>query len=897
MKARSDKSFHVLLIDDDPGILDVIANTIRGMGYHPLLADGGGQAMELLALHGEDVIFILSDMRMPGADGLKIRQMLWEKYRDIPFAIVSGYVDRELALKAVDLQICAFLDKPIDDDQLIGLITEKSRDRVQNIEERRMLEQSFIEESQDILEELEPLLLSLEVDPQNLETVNTVFRYVHTIKGASGVMGRDDITTFLHSYEDLLTRLKNREVPVQPAVIAILIKGYDQLGLIIQSLARHEKVNLDLSRWKAMFRLDDLAAIPAAQDGVTDAAARETTGGGSTTSSSKKDSILVPSTMLDEFMMMSGEITVIRNMVNKLVVSIEKKLPRDEDINLLGELLEEMHKINGGMQVQIAELRKIPMASVFRKVPRAVRDLAKGLGKSVKVDIDGEQVRVDAAIAQGMNNCLIHMIRNSLDHGIETPDVRKQRGKNPEGVIRLACREENDEVIVTLSDDGGGLDPDKIREKLVSKGLFTDEAVASMPVKTVLHQIFLPGFSTAATVTDVSGRGVGMDMVMSTVLELKGRVDVDSQVGQGTQFNFRIPVPKSVTIINSLIIRHGTQCFAIPQDNIVRLLRLGDERLKQDVSHLEGSSVLKLDGGLLPLVNLSQLLQIKHESADDVDMQILIVNSESGRFALAVDEILDAEDIVVKPLHRSVDEVGAYAGATFLGDGSVGLILDIPRLTKRLAVSKLTEIEDSGSSVGDTGTEGASVVEDDYLLFELDVPGLFCLPLDRVFRLEDFDRQQVKFSGGRPVLIYRDQIMPLIDVASVMGLSASGNRLHDGEDKQSLFVVRRDKGYFGLWIRNIVDVTKATGDLDTNVSSHPGVLGVMIVNHRTATVIDEIAIIQLAGFRISEDQPSESGGYSQLSESTGLESAVQTSAGQDSNHGIKSEEAAGWGMF
>ncbi len=433
----ADKPFYVLLIDDDPGILGVIANTIQEMGFHPLLADGATQAVEHLAQYGDDVIFILSDMRMPGADGLKIRQMLWDQYREIPFAIVSGYVDRDLALKAVDLQICAFLDKPIDDDQLAVLITEKSRDRVQNIEERRMLEQSFIEESQDILEELEPLLLSLEVDPQNLETVNTVFRYVHTIKGASGVMGRDDITKFLHSYEDLLTRLKNREVPVQPAVIAVLIKGFDQLGMIIQSLARSEKINLDLPRWTVVFRLDELDGTPAAQVPEVGSGAPEGATGVSATSSSKKDSILVPSAMLDEFMMMSGEITVIRNMVNKLVVAIEKKLPGDEDITLLGELLDEMHKINGGMQGQITELRKIPMASVFRKVPRAVRDLAKGLSKSVRVDIEGEQVRVDAAIAQGMNNCLIHMIRNSLDHGIESSEVRKQRGKNPEGVSGL----------------------------------------------------------------------------------------------------------------------------------------------------------------------------------------------------------------------------------------------------------------------------------------------------------------------------------------------------------------------------------------------------------------------------------------------------------------------------
>ncbi len=452
-------------------------------------------------------------------------------------------------------------------------------------------------------------------------------------------------------------------------------------------------------------------------------------------------------------------------------------------------------------------------------------------------------------------------------------------------------------MIVILSDDGGGLDPERIREKLVSKGLFTADALATMPTKTVLHQIFLPGFSTAAVVTDVSGRGVGMDMVMSTVQELKGRIDIDSVVGQGTQFNFRIPVPKSVTIINSLIIRHATQCFAVPQDNIVRLLRLSDERQKQDVSHLEGSSILKLDGDLLPLVNLSQLLQLPNGSDGAEDMQILIVNSESGRFALAVDEILDAEDIVVKPLHRSVDEVGAYAGATFLGDGSVGLILDIQRLTKRMAGSQTAEADGQTSSIENADAGNVAVVDHDYLLFELDTPGLFCLPLSRVFRLEDFDRHQIKHSGGRPALIYRDQIMPLIDVAGVLGMPASGNRMQDQEDKQSLFVVRSDKGYFGLWIRNIVDVARATGEVDTNVSSCSGVLGVIVVNHHTATVIDEIAIIQLAGFRISDREISESDGHPQPKESLTLETTAQTVASEESNPGSSGGEAAGWGMF
>lgn len=882
----TEMTYKILCIDDEVDMLKLLASIIEDAGYVALLAQNEAEALSQLEKNDRETILVLSDLRMAGSDGLKIRQRLIPKYPDIPFAILSGYVDRELALKGMEYDICAFLEKPIEEQNLLQVIRDKTKMRVSAIVERITLEKSFIEESLGILDELEPLLLNLESDPENQDTINTIFRYIHTIKGASGVMERDEITKFLHSFEDLLTRIKSREVGATPAVVNVLLKGYDIVIKVIQSLDHQTEMPFDLAKLTSIFDVQQgVVQITHGDTGVSGGAASAA----ADVKSTKAESILVPATMLDEFMTKSGEITVIRNMVNKLVVSIEKKLVRDDDVHFLGEMLDEMHKINGTMQNQITELRKIPMSSVFRKIPRLVRDLAKDLGKSVKVELEGDKQRVDAAIAQAMNNCLVHMIRNSLDHGIEDPATRKTRGKPAEGFLHLKCWEERDDVLITLQDDGKGIDPEVIREKLVSKGLVTQEAAAAMSAKTLLHQIFLPGFSTAAVITDVSGRGVGMDMVMSTITEMRGKIEIDSKVGVGTKFTFRLPIPKSVTIINSLIVKIQDQCFAIPQDSIVRLLRIEAERWSQDALDMQGTMVFKLDGHLVPLVYLSTVLEKPGDSNPKDEHNIVIIQSEYGRMALVVDEILDAEDIVVKSLHKSISDIGVYSGATFLGDGSVGLILDINRLAQRVNPGVLTypATSDGNAELG----EGLNASVSEVLLFELHNDELYGIPLTQISRLDEFNPTSLKFSGGQSVLIYRETIMPVIDVASVLGLNPETSVIESGIEKHPLLIIEANHQFYGLKIHKILDVVPHTESFDRNDRESGGVTDVAIVQGRTTTIIDAFEVLASAGFKLKRKE--EKSSEHAVMELTKVDVQNVTEEQQMGEGSI----AAGWGMF
>jgi two-component system chemotaxis sensor kinase CheA len=847
----------VIVVDDEEDICTPIAEMISASGYQGLPVTSGQEALDLLSRQKNHIAGIVSDYKMPGMSGFDLRQkMIEQDFKEIPFILISGFIQKEDALSAVHLKVSAFLQKPVSPEKIIETLDHEFADRVASLDEQAEIEACFFEEAVDLLEELEPLLLSLEDHPTDQVTIDTIFRLVHTVKGGSGVLDDTEITDFLHVYEDLLSKIKRGETQASPEVVTVLLSSFDVANRLIQALKDDQAHDIDIKA--EMTRLVDVTSAKKTSSGASteNLQAKQNTAE-QAASGKKKDSIEVPTNMLDEFMGMSGEITVIRNMVNKLVRAIEKKLPGDEDVSLLSELLDEMHKINGSMQSQITELRKLPIEGLFRRLPRTVRDLARKLGKDVRLETEGEGLRIDTSLSQVLAGCLTHLVRNSVDHGVETKEQRLAAGKDEQGVVHLTCREDGENVYVTIKDDGGGINPDKIRQKAVSKGLYSEVEAAGLSDHQVMQLVFEAGFSTAEVITDVSGRGVGMDMVRSSVEALRGKIEVNSTLGTGTSFEIILPIPRSVVIINSLIVMTGDREFAVPQDSVSRLLRIDADEKDSIITRLEGGQVVTVDGRLLPLVDLHQVFMGSLSPSlecRESELNILLLHSDNAEFGLVVEAILDAEDMVVKSLHPGVESVGLYSGATFMGDGSVGLILNVDGLEPKsdllisTADQQLAKAKVSVEATKQTESEGQ-----DLLIFDLPCPGVFATPLASVYRLERFKVEQFRYSGEQVVVQYREKLMPIFDLAKALNLGSvkKGERGKQDDNEVAVVVAEANGKLVGMTIDGIQDVIRFSGVCDTALSNREGIVGGAIYENRTLNIVDLTWVAQQSMTRLS----------------------------------------------
>jgi two-component system chemotaxis sensor kinase CheA len=527
-------------------------------------------------------------------------------------------------------------------------------------------------------------------------------------------------------------------------------------------------------------------------------------------------------------------------MVNKLVRSLETSYPGNKDIGHLAELLEEMHKINSGMQARLVDLRKAPLSNVLRPLPRTVRDLSRQLGKDIVLTMRGDDLRVDTTIGQALSDSLIHLIRNSVDHGIEPAADRRAAGKPAQGSVAITCQEQGEEILIELADDGRGIDPAVIRAKAVEKGLLKTEAAAALSNTEAMQFIFESGFSTAKQISDVSGRGVGMDMVRTAVRALNGDIEVRSQRGEGTTFVLRLPTPKSVLIINSLLLVSDDQTFAMPQDQIVRLLRLDGGNDRVVVVDCAGAKVLQDGDRILPIVDLRRVLaQAPRAAAQAGDVQsVVLVKSKRFEYALLVDAILDGEEIVVKPIGPHLASLQTFAGATFLGDGSVGLILDVDGIAQVAALA--------GEATSQRAHAEATVADDglELLLMRTTHPGLFGVPLAQVHRIEEMRPEDVRWALGQCVMNYRGGIMPIYELDELLAL---GRADRPTVEARPIVVVEHEERFLGIAVREIADVARTLRPIDTQARDRPQLAGSVFVGEEPASVVDLYDVLAQKG--------------------------------------------------
>jgi two-component system, chemotaxis family, sensor kinase CheA len=575
--------------------------------------------------------------------------------------------------------------------------------------------------------------------------------------------------------------------------------------------------------------------------------------------------------LLDHLMNLVGELVLARNQILQFA-------NRTEESTLVAAS-QRLNLITTELQGGVMKTRMQPIGNIWSKFPRTVRDLALDCGKQVRVEMEGQETELDKTLIEAIKDPLTHLVRNSVDHGIEAPEVRQAAGKSPEGRLGLRAFHESGQVNIEISDDGAGLDQERIRNKAVLKGLISADQASRLSDREMLNLVFLPGFSTAEKVTNVSGRGVGMDVVKTHIEKIGGTVDLQSKRGEGVLVRMKIPL--TLAIIPALIVTSGGDRYAIPQVSLLELVRLehpSEQRSEQRAGHqgiemIHGSPVYRLRGRLLPLIYLSRELEGKDKvteasttdrlasgknsaplppdaptegsQAVNIAVNIVVLEADGRQFGLVVDEINDTEEIVVKPLSKHLKSISVYAGATIMGDGRVALILDVLGLAQCSSI--LAEgREHLPPEAAEAATGGRA--KQKLVLFTGRAGSRMAVPLELLARLENIPGAEVERSGNQWVTQYRGQILPLIRVTHAL---EERRQLPPGEGVMMLpttemlqvLVLENEQQSFGLVVNQILDIVESTLE-PQSPSTRAGVLHCSVISERVTELLDVAALLR-----------------------------------------------------
>ena len=730
----------------------------------------------------------------------------------------------------------------------------------------------FLVESGENLDQLDKDLLALEADPSDPQRLASVFRTVHTIKGNSGFFGFSKLGALAHSGEHLLGKLRDGKATLDDRVAGTLYSMVDAVRTILQSIETtggegdHDYRELSQTLASAA----EQAVTAQAKAAGTPAPAVSGSAGVAVTPdppveappapaelSSPAPPVAVPNAEPPAPSVLpapvaAAETTVrvdvallasILDLVGELVLARNQLRSIDSDEPAVQACAQRINAVTSALQETAVKTRLQPVEHVFSRFPRTVRDLAVSCGKEVQLVIDGADTELDRSLIESIRDPLTHLIRNSVDHGIEPPDVRVARGKPRAGRLSLRAFNESGRVTIEVSDDGGGIAFEKVREKAIARGLVSAADAESMPPDRVLQFIFEPGFSTAAQVTSVSGRGVGMDVVRTNIESIGGTVDLQSIPGAGT--TVRVHVPLTLAIMPALVVRCGSERFAIPQSAVGELVPLARERGGPRIEGLADAPVMRVRGRLVPIVFLDQFLGIREHTACRDDGTVVLVRVDDCEFGLVVDgmqsaaghlrcrDLLDSASlstIVVKPIGGLLAGLGLYSGATVLGDGGVVLILDLRGL---LRIAKLPP------AVREPEAARAPVAEiaDRYLVCGTFGGRRIAVPLADVVRLEKYRLDEVQAVGDRRVIRRGDVFTTLEDADGLLGAATA-----PAAATMSVVVLNERCGGFGLAVGSIIDVLAAESRVVP--ASAPGVAGILALGGIATEVIDLAAVGQ-----------------------------------------------------
>ncbi|HTO07698.1 MAG TPA: chemotaxis protein CheA [Myxococcota bacterium] len=546
----------------------------------------------------------------------------------------------------------------------------------------------------------------------------------------------------------------------------------------------------------------------------------------------RAETIRVSLTLLDKLMNLAGELVLGRNQMRQLLESSTQPGVKS--------VLQNLDLVTTEMQENIMNTRMQPIRVLFDRMPRLVRDIAHRLGKRVELEVTGGDVELDRSIIEALADPMTHMLRNAVDHGLEDPKGRTVLGKSEVGRVAVRAYHERGRVVIEVQDDGRGIDPERVKEAAVQRGAITRDQAQALSEKDAVALIFQPGLSTATEISDVSGRGVGMDVVRTNIQSLGGQIEVSSAIGEGTRL--RIHLPLTLAIIPSLIVSVEGERFAIPQLNVVEVVRL--KREAEQVERIRSSEVLRLRGDLLPLVRLAQCLEIRRsEQSQRTRANVVILRSGAHLYGLVVDELHDSEEIVVKPVSTYLSDCGWYAGATILGDGRVAMILDALGIAKRAQI-RFDEIADADPRRGEQAEPAAPAAERRSLVvFSNSADERFAMSLRELLRLERVEKPQVEWVGSRRFLKHRGRTIPLVRLEDVLPVRGGGEEA----DEFFVLIPRLEGLEAGIIATRIVDTLESDAQPDRSQLNAPGLAGSAIIEDRLTLFIDAPALLEAAG--------------------------------------------------
>jgi two-component system, chemotaxis family, sensor kinase CheA len=761
------------------------------------------------------------------------------------------------------------------------------------------LVKEFLVESSENLDRLDSELVKLESDPTSQDLLSSIFRTIHTIKGSCGFLGFGKLEKVAHAGESLLSRLRDGKISLAPEITTGLLAMVDAIRTMLNAIQATEQDGEEsypdlIDKLKRLQQtLQENGAMPvspaqSSEPGKKSALEPDHSGsaGGKTpiaqsssiapqkdapqketgtaahrepaeesaaaahpheeprAGNAPSETIRVEVHLLDRLMNLVGELVLTRNQITQFSA-------RQNDPNLTTPT-QQLNLLTSELQEEVMKTRMQPISNIFDKFPRVVRDVAMNLGKQVLIEMEGKETELDKSLLEAVKDPLTHIVRNSVDHGIELPEVRVAAGKRPEGHLKLRACHEGGQVLVEISDDGAGIDVARVRNKAVERGLITAQQGAHMSEREILNLIFLPGFSTAEKVTNLSGRGVGMDVVKTNIDRINGSVELQSRAGRGTTIKIKIPL--TLAIVRAVIVQSSGKRFAIPQVSIQELVRLDEDAVHSAIEQVHGVPVYRIRGRLLPLVYLSKELKLS-PIAFAVQKQskaanIVVLQADDHLFGLVVDEINDSEEIVVKPLSNQLKGTKVFAGATIMGDGKVALILDVVGLAQIANI--LTETREyalADKTAELLETEGQDQVEKEtFLLFSGPDDGRMALPLGLLARLEEFPASMVEKSGNEWVVQYRGKILPLIRLEIVLEERRTRlrHKLKNVEPDPLQVLVCHDAGRtIGIIVERILDIVEDRA-LIKSPATREGVLNAVVINDRVTELLDIPAIQRIA---------------------------------------------------
>jgi two-component system chemotaxis sensor kinase CheA len=758
----------------------------------------------------------------------------------------------------------------------------------------------FLAESVENLDQLDQDLVSLEKDPSDREVFGRIFRTIHTIKGTCGFLAFGTLESVTHVGESLLGRLRDGEIDLTPEITTDLLamidavrailgnidatgaegdEGYEALIARLQShdepsggnkpkakiaakkttkkpapakkkeTAKKPKPKPSGATAKAKKKPavakaaeDNPAeeATPTAEASPPAAEATDPEDGNehlelTSVPAAAESNIRVDVRVLDHLMNLVGELVLARN-------QIVQHLTSSADSHLVSSS-QRLDSITSELQEAVMRTRMQPISSIWRKLPRFTRDLALSFGKEVEFEMEGEDTDLDKSVIEAIKGSLLHLVRNSVDHGIEAPDVREARGKPRAGKLRLRAHHEGGNVVIEVRDDGGGLDHERIIAHAVKAGLVTEESSAGLSQAAIEALIFRPGFSTASKVTNISGRGVGLDVVRANVESMGGSIELQSEAGQST--TFRVKIPLTLAIVSVLLVRADAHRIAIPQASVVELIRLEGEGTKTGIEDLGGVPVYRLRGKLLPLVFLDRELGICDEIEAQAGSNIVVLQGDDRQFGLVVAGVEDSQEIVVKPLGRLLSGL-PFAGATILGDGQIALILDIFRLGLAAGVISESRAHSVASQVSNAVEQRAKTERLVCLQGEDDER--MAVDFNQVNRLEYFPRSSLERVGNRLVVQYGDEILELIELQQTLPerrKEARNPSVRLQDDTVPVIVCTVNGRRVGLVAHRIVDIIDE-GLKARTAGSRDGVRSCAVIRDRVTEILDLESLIRLA---------------------------------------------------